>query len=30
LARLFGYNEKPFYKADEGTEKAPQIDFNIK
>ena len=30
LARLFGYNEKPFYKADEGTDKAPQIDFNIK
>ena len=30
LARLFGYNEKPFYKADEGTEKAPKIDFNIK
>jgi LemA protein len=30
LARLFGYNDKPFYKADEGTEKAPQIDFNIK
>jgi LemA protein len=30
LARLFGYTDKPFYKADEGTEKAPQIDFNIK
>jgi len=30
LARLFGYNEKPFYKADEGAEKAPKIDFNIK
>jgi len=30
LARLFGYNDKPFYKADEGTEKAPKIDFNIK
>lgn len=30
LARLFGYNDKPFYKADAGTEKAPQIDFNIK
>jgi len=30
LARLFGYNEKPFYKADEGSEKAPKIDFNIK
>ena len=30
LARLFGYNEKPYYKADEGAEKAPKIDFNIK
>jgi len=30
LARLFGYNDKPFYKADAGTEKAPPIDFNIK
>jgi LemA protein len=30
LARLFGYNEKPYYKADEGTEKAPEINFNIK
>jgi LemA protein len=30
LAMLFGYNEKPFYKADEGAEKAPKIDFNIK
>jgi hypothetical protein len=27
---LFGYNDKPFYKADAGTEKAPPIDFNIK
>ena len=30
LARLFGYTDKPYYKADEGTEKAPKIDFNIK
>ena len=30
LARLFGYAEKPYYKADEGTEKAPNIEFNIK
>jgi LemA protein len=30
LARLFGYNEKPYYKADEGTEKAPDIKFDIK
>ena len=30
LARLFGYNEKPYYKADEGTEKAPNIKFDIK
>jgi len=30
LARLFGYSDKPYYKADEGTEKAPNIDFNIK
>ncbi len=30
LARLFGYNEKPYYKADEGAEKAPDIEFDIK
>ncbi len=30
LARLFGYNDKPYYKADEGTEKAPTINFDIK
>jgi len=30
LASLFGYNEKPFYKADEGSEKAPKIEYNIK
>lgn len=30
LARLFGFGEKPFYKSDEGAEKAPEINFNIK
>ena len=30
LARLFGYTDKPYYKADEGSEKAPQIKFDIK
>jgi LemA protein len=30
LARLFGYNEKPYYKADEGSEKAPEIKFDNK
>jgi len=30
LARLFGYSDKPYYKADEGTEKAPEIKFDIK
>ena len=30
LARLFGYMDKPYYKADEGTEKAPEINFDIK
>jgi LemA protein len=30
LARIFGYNEKPYYKADEGSEKAPEIKFDIK
>jgi len=30
LARLFGYTDKPYYKADEGTEKAPEIKFDIK
>ncbi len=30
LARLFGYADKPYYKADEGTEKAPEIKFDIK
>jgi LemA protein len=27
LARMFGFNERPFFKADEGTDKAPKIDF---
>lgn len=30
LARLFGYADKPYYKADEGSEKAPEIKFDIK
>lgn len=30
LARLFGYTDKPYYKADEGTEKAPEVKFDIK
>ncbi|HPH86635.1 MAG TPA: LemA family protein [Ferruginibacter sp.] len=30
FAGIFGYKEKPFYKADAGTEKAPEINFNIK
>lgn len=30
FAGIFGYKEKPFYKADAGTEKAPDINFNIK
>ncbi len=30
FAGIFGYHEKPFYKADPGTEKAPDIQFNIK
>ena len=30
LARLFGFSEKPYYKADEGAEKAPNIQFDIK
>jgi LemA protein len=27
---LFGYHEKPYYKADAGSENAPEIHFNIK
>ncbi|MEJ7627710.1 MAG: LemA family protein [Ferruginibacter sp.] len=30
FAGIFGYKEKPFYKSDVGTEKAPDINFNIK
>ena len=30
FAGIFGFKSKPFYKADEGTEKAPDINFNIK
>lgn len=30
FAGIFGYKEKPFYKADAGSEKAPEINFNIK
>jgi len=30
LAGIFGFGAKPFYKADEGTDKAPEINFDIK
>ena len=30
LAGMFGYKEKAFYKADAGTEKAPDVKFDIK
>lgn len=30
FAGMFGYHEKAFYKADPGSEKAPNVDFNIK
>lgn len=30
FAGMFGYKVKPFYKADAGSEKAPEINFNIK
>ncbi len=30
FAGMFGYHEKPFYKADEGAEKNPDINFDIK
>jgi len=30
FAGLLGYHVKPFYKADPGTEKAPDINFDIK
>lgn len=30
FAGMFGYKEKPFYKSDAGSEKAPDIKFDIK
>lgn len=30
FAGMFGYHEKPFYKSDAGSEKAPNVEFNIK
>ena len=30
FAGMFGYHEKPFYKSDAGSEKAPNVQFNIK
>jgi LemA protein len=30
FAGIFGYHEKPFYKSDPGSEKAPDVQFNIK
>ena len=30
LAGMFGFKEKAYYKADEGTDKAPDIKFDIK
>lgn len=30
FAGIFHFSEKPYYKADPGTEKAPDIQFNIK
>jgi LemA protein len=30
FAGLFGYHEKPFYKADPGSEKNPDMNFDIK
>jgi LemA protein len=30
FAGLFGYHEKAFYKSDPGSEKAPDVQFNIK
>jgi LemA protein len=29
LAGFFGYKDKPYFKAAEGSEKAPQVEFNI-
>jgi LemA protein len=30
FARIFGYNPKPYYQADAGSDKAPDVQFNIK
>lgn len=30
FAGMFGYHEKPYYKSDAGSEKAPDVQFNIK
>ncbi|MDB5198087.1 MAG: LemA family protein [Chitinophagaceae bacterium] len=30
FAGLFGYHEKPFYKSDPGSEKVPDVNFDIK
>ena len=30
FAGIFGYKEKPFYKSDAGSEKVPDVNFNIK
>ena len=30
FAGMFGYHEKAFYKADAGSDKAPNVNFNIK
>ena len=30
FAGIFGYHEKPYYQADPGSEKAPNVQFNIK
>ena len=30
FAGMFGFKEKPYYKSDPGSEKAPDINFNIK
>lgn len=30
FAGIFGYHEKPYYRADPGSDKAPDIQFNIK
>ena len=30
LAGMFNFKEKAYYKADPGSEKAPDVNFNIK